>query len=332
MSKELATGIRTALARNTASDVEVRDVQPLYGGACQDNYRVDALIAASPRRYVLRSDAVRSLPGSLGRREEFEVIRAAHGAGVPTPAVHWLVPDLVRAGAFAYFMDWVPGEAIGAKVLRDPALAGAREKLPSELANALAAIHRVNPREHGELGMRAADADPARAAIAAQYGSLDQLPEARPALELALDWLRRHAPAPREITLVHGDFRTGNFMVTPNGLAAVLDWEFAHWGDPFEDLAWLCVRDWRFGQLDRAAGGLCKRDVFYAEYERASGRKVDRAAVHFWEVLGNVRWALGAFVQGLRYIESGESDIELVAIARRAVEMEMEALRLIEEV
>ncbi len=159
---------------------------------------------------------------------------------------------------------------------------------------------------------------------------LDALVEPRPALELGFGWLRDNAPARTEITLVHGDFRTGNLMVTPNGLSAVLDWEFSHWGSPAEDLAWMCVRDWRFGQLRLAAGGFAPRARLYEEYERASGRRVDPREVHFWEVMGNVRWAAASLHQGERYMSGGDSDIELVGVARRAIEMEYEALRLIE--
>src|SRR5262249_19691351 len=145
-----------------------------------------------------------------------------------------------------------------------------------------------------------------------------------------LDWLIANALVTSERTLVHADFRTGNFMVSAQGLDAVLDWEFAHWGDPFEDLGWLCVRDWRFGQLAKPVGGIACRAEFYAAYEKASGRQVDPTWVHYWEVTGNVRWAVGSIYQGERYLSGEESDIELLAIARRAVEMEFEALRLIE--
>jgi aminoglycoside phosphotransferase (APT) family kinase protein len=157
------------------------------------------------------------------------------------------------------------------------------------------------------------------------------LPVPRPALELIVSWLDANRPTPSEVTLVHGDFRLGNFMVAKDGLTGVLDWEFARWGSPFEDVAWLCLRDWRFGQLKNAAGGFCARSVWYEAYARASGRKVDPNIVRYWEIMGNVRWALGAFMQGLRYLSGSEADFELIAIGRRAQEMEFEALRLIEE-
>src|SRR5437870_4170831 len=80
---------------------------------------------------------------------------------------------------------------------------------------------------------------------------------------------------------VHGDFRLGNLMVGPDGLVGVFDWEFAHVGDPAEDLGWPCVRSWRFGRDDLDLGGVGRSEEFFAAYESASGTKVDRSAVRF---------------------------------------------------
>ncbi len=316
--------VERALSRAIEGSVENVTVAPLHGGACQELYKVEARVGGNARRYVLRSDAKSSLPGSLGRRAEYAVIQKAESAGVRTPHAFGLSEGLVREGAAAYFMDWLDGETIGAKVLRDPALEKARASLPDALARELARIHTVTPATAPDLSISLDDP------IAAQRSALDHLPERRPALELALSWLDANRPKDQEVTLVHGDFRTGNFAVTENGLTGILDWEFARWGSPFEDLAWLCVRDWRFGQVKNAAGGICPRGQFYAAYEKASGRRVDPEVVRFWEILGNVRWAAGAIVQGLRYLQGKEGDLELLAIGRRAQEMEYEALRLIE--
>lgn len=318
--------VARALAESIDGAVEGVQIAPLHGGACQELFKIDAQVDGAPKRFVLRSDAKRSLPGSLDRRAEHDIITRARCAGVRTPVAFGLAQGLVREGAYSYFLEWVDGETIGAKVLRDPALAAARSSLPRALAEELARIHSVRA-----SSSEAADtADAAAVAIAAQRDALDRTPAPRPALERVLSWLDAHRPAPGEHTLVHGDFRTGNFAVAPSGLTAIFDWEFAHWGCPLEDLAWLCLRDWRFGQLKLAAGGLCAREEFYALYEAASGRRVDPHLVRWWEIMSNVRWAVGAYVQGLRYLQGDQSDLELIAIGRRAQEMEFEALRLID--
>ncbi len=213
-------------------------------------------------------------------------------------------------------------------MLRHPSLAEARERLPAQLARALAAVHRVSPQTH-DLPLGPPD-DPVARGVAFVRDTLDGLPEPHPALELALLWLSERRPSRVEVTLNHGDFRVGNFMVGPEGLVGLLDWEFARWSDPLDDIGWLCVRDWRFGNVKRPAGGLTSRERFCALYTEASGREVPPADLHWWEVLNTLRWAACAVVQGERYLGGSSQDLELLAIPRRVCEMEYEALRLIE--
>ncbi len=336
----MALGSRLAalsdyVARRSEGTQVLSSATPLGGGACQDIVRLDVLEREAPRALVLRSDATTSLPGSIGRHAEHAVIGAARRAGVPTPEARWLEADLLRPGAQAFVMDLVPGVAVGAKVLRSPSLAAARELLPEQLAGALAAIHRVTPQDLpadltlSELGVRRGARDAPAAALAFLVRMLDLLPEPHPALELVHRWLDQHRPTPSPIVLVHGDFRMGNFLVSETGLTAVLDWEFAHLGSPAEDLGWLCVRDWRFGQLTRPAAGLTSRAAFLALYRAAGGLPLTLDELRWWEVYGNARWAAGAAWQGERVLGGGEANLELVAIPRRAAEMEWEALRLI---
>lgn len=310
MHHPLAPAVEAHLSQASGGPVQVLDLRPLGGGACQEHL---LLRVAPDRELVLRSDAGSSLPGSLPRRLERQVMQAARAAGVRTPEPLWPAEDLTRPGASAYFMDRLPGEAVGARVLR---LATA--DLPRELARELARIHSVRP----DAGLAIPEFSP-RATLDFLRGMLRRLPEPRPALNLAMRWLEDRLPEPGETTLVHGDFRTGNFLVAPGGLQAVLDWEFAHWGCPEEDLGWFCVRDWRFGQVAREAGGLASREEFLRLYSEESGRHPDPERIRWWEVLGNVRWAAGALLQSLR---PGD-DLELLGIGPRAVEMEYEALR-----
>src|SRR5262249_60595154 len=125
-------------------------------------------------------------------------------------------------------------------------------------------IHRIDPRREGLAFLPG----PAPGRTAAQTvlenaaRQLGALGEPHPALELALRWLWQHAPAGGATVLVHGDFRLGNLMVGPEGLRGVFDWEFAHVGDPAEDLAWPCVRSWRFGQDALRLGGIGDPEEF----------------------------------------------------------------------
>ncbi len=319
---------------HTLGSATITAISPLTGGACQENYRIDGASGGVPFRYALRSDARSSLPGSLDRAAEARAIRAAVAAGVPTPAVCHELPDLLRDGATATVLEWRDGVAIAAKVLKDPRLAAARDALPEDLAAALVRIHSVAPDDAPSFRpttpWSSTGEDATEAALAFTRWNLDTLPDPYPSLELALRWLSENRPAPRLARLVHGDFRMGNFLVAPEGLTAILDWEFAHWGSPAEDLGWLCVRDWRFGRLSLAAGGLTTRHAFFAAYAEAGGPAVDPAEVHWWEILGNLRWAAGAAHQTQRVLTGAEADLELLVIGRRVSEMAFEALRLID--
>ncbi len=147
--------------------------------------------------------------------------------------------------------------------------------------------------------------------------------------ELALRWLRDHDPGPsREVTLVHGDFRHGNLIIGPDGVRAVLDWELAHVGDPMEDLGWICVNSWRFGEIDKPVGGLGSREELFAGYE-AAGRRVDPARVMFWEVVGTLRWGVMCCGMMRRFRIGPEHSLERAMIGRRSSETEIDLLRLL---
>ena len=308
--------------------VTVEGLRRLPGGASREIWLFTVVRAgAAPERLVLRRDP----PGHViesSRKLEFDLLRAAEAAGVPVPRVRWCGgEDPVLGGAF-FIMDFVDGETIGRKILRDAELAPARARLPEDLATAAARIHTMDP---ARLGLRAPEAAGAGAAELARYTQILEglAPDPHPALELAIRWLARRMPAARRTTVVHGDYRVGNVIVGPEGLRAVIDWELTHAGDPMEDLGWLCVRSWRFGADDKPMGGLCERERLFAAYERASGTPVDPAAVRWWEVFGNLKWAVICIMQAQTFL-NGVKNVELAALGRRIVEMELELLDLTE--
>ena len=275
----------------------------------------------------------RDPPGHViesSRGTELKLLRAAAAAGVPVPAVRFGEDDPAVLGSSFFVMEFVAGESIGRKVLRDAALAPGREVLPEQMAAAAAAIHRMDPSAVPELSRPADGVSPAATELERYDGIYRSItPDPHPALELAFRWLAHRLPVSARQTIVHGDFRVGNVIVGPDGLRAVLDWELTHVGDPMEDLGWLCVRAWRFGADDKPAGGLAGRERFLDAYARASGVDVDAAAVRWWEVYGNLRWAIICIMQAHTFL-LGLPSVELASLGRRICETELELLDLME--
>ena len=171
--------------------------------------------------------------------------------------------------------------------------------------------------------------DPAVAQIEEWERQLDEIGEPLPAVELGLRWLRANAPVPAPSRLVHGDFRLGNFIVDENGLAAVIDWELSHLGDPAEDIGWLCIRSWRFGNDDRRVAGVGDLGEFISAYGAAGGAPVDRDRVRYWEAFGNVKWAIICARQAHDHLSGVRPSHELASLGRRICEPEWDLLELI---
>jgi aminoglycoside phosphotransferase (APT) family kinase protein len=310
----------------------VSALRPLAGGASRESWAFDLEHPdGRVQHLVLRRDpAGRTLQG--GRREEFLILRAAAAAAVPVPAVHFCEDDASILGSPFFVMDFVAGETLARRLLRDAEYAPARAALPEQLAEALVRIHGMDLRDPtlAFLAGPPAGTTPAAAELA-RWEDIYRTatPDPHPAIELALRWLAPRVPAPSARRLVHGDFRIGNVIFGPEGLRAVLDWELARIGDPMEDLGWLCVRAWRFGAT-APVGGLCDRERLFAAYERAGGVRVDAAAVRWWEVLGNFKWATICIMQARSVLDGVVKSLELASLGRRVAEMEIELLALTE--
>lgn len=220
-------------------------------------------------------------------------------------------------------MEHVNGEALGQRIVRHEAFAAVRPALAHQCGAILARIHQLTRPGALPVTPVAAILD----ALERQH-RLEDWP--RPVFELALRWLREHAPTDVEPRVVHGDFRTGNLLIAEDGVRAVLDWELAHAGDPAEDLGWICVNSWRFGAIDKPVGGFGAREDLYAAYEAAGGGRVDRQRAHFWEVLGTLRWGVICTMSGVALREGSAASVERALIARRASETELDLLNLLE--
>jgi aminoglycoside phosphotransferase (APT) family kinase protein len=307
-------------------DGEIRDLRRLTGGASRETWSFDCRRADRNNVWeelILRRDPIGLVAGagrSGGMLLEAQLFGAAASAGIPVPRIvasgeadH----DVLDSGFL--IMTRVAGETIARKILRDEPYAHARAVLVRQLGDALARLHGVPTESIPDLD--------ALDRMGRYRDVLDALEYSSPTFEFAFRWLAEHQQRKPRSTVVHGDFRLGNVIVDENGLAAVLDWELAHIGDPMEDLGWLCVRAWRFGGSG-AVAGIGELDELFAGY-RAAGGEVDPEAVRWWIVAGTLVWGVMCALQASAHTSGAMPSVELAAIGRRVAEQEHDLLVLL---
>jgi aminoglycoside phosphotransferase (APT) family kinase protein len=319
-----------------ACAARVERMERLGGGAIQENWALDVACPGGRldgrHPLVLRTDAPSRLAVSWDRAQEYRILEVARRAGVTVPEPVALCEDRGVLGRPFYLMRRVAGEARGHRLVRDPAVLARGEALAARLGAELARLHRVTPWEAGLGFIPVPEGPAALARVTAYRAHLDAMGSTEYVLEWALAWLERHAPPAVPPRLLHADLRTGNYLVQDGELTAVLDWEFAGFGDPLEDLGWILGRYWRFGAYEREAGGVGSRGALFAGYEAEAGHGVDRAAVPYWEVMGAVRWAVIALMQAERHFERGEDSLELALTAHVVPVLEADLLARVREI
>ena len=319
----MSEGPRRVLARLDPRIKDVTNLTRLSAGATNETWSLDAVRGAGVEPLILRRSAVGRGPGVLTLQAEAQVLSAVHGCDVPVPEIRYVLAADDGLGE-GFVMQRIAGATLPGKILRDPALEAVRPRLASQLGSIAAAIHAVDLSHLPQLPLL--DAERQVQHLRSQYRAQET---SRPVFELAFRWLREHLPPAVTPVLVHGDYRHGNLIIGAQGVHAVLDWELAHTGDPAEDLAWMCIPPWRFGELDKPVGGFGQREDLLAAYERASGRSIDRARLAWWDVLGSLRWGIMC-ADMPKWLRSGrDKSVERAMIARRASESELDLLRIL---
>jgi aminoglycoside phosphotransferase (APT) family kinase protein len=324
---ELREQLISFCSSRSGAAVEIEELVRLSGGASRETWSFAMSDGDHKRRLVLRRDPLGAPPRG-DKRDEVGLLERAMKAGVPVPTVLWN-SEGDELGSPGFIMEHVEGETIARRILRDDEYAAARPVMAAQCGEIAAKIHSIPTQDLD--GMDPLDGSPAQAVLDQYSTLLESMGEPHPVFELAMRWLSKRMPGSERITLVHGDFRNGNFIVGSDGIRAVLDWELAHLGDPWEDLAWVCMRSWRFGAPGEV-GGFGEREDFYDAYEKTSGLPVDRDAVKWWEVMSNVKWGVMTIGQAFTHLWGHVASLELAAIGRRTVETEYDVLRLIKEV
>lgn len=316
--EELAEKLSRLMERNGAGTGPVGALTRLSGGANMESWSFDF----AGRGYVLRrAPSAAFMEGrAFGHDVEAALVRAARAAGVTAPVVvAELEPD-DELGT-GYVMQRVEADVSPAAILANPS-----PSLLDDLARELVHIHAIRPR--ADIGIPVMDTAEALAALKERFLSYGG---DRPIIALAIRWCETHLPPPVEPVLVHGDFRMGNLMADASGLAAVLDWELAHWGDAHEDLAYGCMAVWRFGQYDRPAFGIGSIDNLFSAYERLGGGPIDRQRFRFWLIYRTLWWALGCLQMADIWRSGADRSLERAVIGRRTSENELDLLMLLEE-
>lgn len=308
--------------------VTVERLRALTGGASRATWAFDAVVQTAGttehRALILRTGPPDEI--HAGMELEAHAQRAARQAGAPVPTVLIADNSAEALGNPFLICDEIAGETVVRRIERQLDRAdgqAGRAQLLGQCAQALAAIHRADP---AGIALSAEDQ------LASCRSQLDAMHDTTATFEWAFRWLEHHRPPPAQPQLVHGDFRMGNLIVDGSGLAAVLDWELVHLGDGCEDLAWFCLRAWRFGApADRGAGGLGTIEAFLTGYEQAAGTAVDRERFDWWLLLGTLRWGIICRYQAERHLSGQTRSVELATIGRRVSETEWDLLRLLDE-
>lgn len=329
MELDVRVALERLALRLGGAGTTLSEAQRLSGGASMETWAFGFDGTEGPERLILRR---RSAPfdeetaRSISLATEAALIRATGANGARVPRVRHLCDEIDGLGE-AYVMVRVDGETLGKRITSDARFDAIRPALARQCGEALVPIHATLP----PPGLKLKTVDGAL--------ELDRYEEVyratgaqRPILELAFQYLRKHTPQPVDPVLLHGDFRNGNIMFDPErGVAAVLDWELAHIGDPAEDMGWICTNSWRFGRPDRPVGGFGDYADLLAGYAAAGGRPIDLSRVRFWQMLGSLRWGVMCLTMYLSWRDGAEKSVERPMIGRRVSETEADLVVLLEQ-
>lgn len=320
---QLAEGLDTLLLHLQLGRLRNASLKRLTGGANLETWAFDAIDRANVIPLILRRLSDDALPSkdTVTPDCEAHLIRSAGECGVPTASVRHVLEPSDNLGR-GFISMRIEGEALGRRILRDAAFAEVRPRLAYQCGAILARIHAVPLNKLPALRVRfAADQ------LDELYETYRSFGGGSPTYELAFRWLRARLPAkPSARRLLHGDFRNGNLIVGPDGVRAVLDWELAHIGDPAQDLGWMTVNSWRFGAIDKVAGGFGSVEQLLDGYRAAGGEAIEPERVLYWRAFGSLRWGLICRSMARSAQAGMPIPVERAMIGRRISETELDLL------
>lgn len=281
---------------------------------------------------ILRLGPQYGLFAPYSAEPQFAALKALEGSGVPLPRVYWWSDDESILGAPFFVCERVSGSAPVPWVSANDSgfEEGWRKSVGTQFVSALAAQHRCE--WQGKPGFEAyAGVTPDNAAH--KQIEFWEAAHARwalkpyPMLRWALLWLRKNMPVAPRVSLVHGDYRLGNFLEVDGRITAILDWELVHPGDPHEDLGWAFLP-----QFTGGSGLVCRlvsQDDFIAQYELEVGFQVDPDVLHFYRVFSLVKLTL-THMAAVRCFEDGRfNDMRMPAMGTQVAPVLRQLARLL---
>ena len=273
------------LGARWGTDVRVDQLSRFHGGAARETYRFVSHTARGQQALVLRRDPVSSLIRT-SRAAEFHILERAFKAGLPVPQPLFLEADGLAFETPGFIMAEIPGGR-APSLFEEYPYAENRAETGAQLFDSLGKLHALEPDAADAAALPVQDAASRLAHWKAEVRANSIRPE--PVVTAAIRWLERNMPAQSgPPALVHGDFRSGNFLVDGDArLLAILDWEMAHIGDPMEDLAWVMDPLWGHGAADLVAATLPPAEAI-ARWEASSGRQFECDSWPWWRMFAGV--------------------------------------------
>ena len=334
---ELRRNLSKFLSERTGGPVEIGDLKRYPVGFSWLTFGFDAAWDEAGRRVnhrlILRMGPQHGVLEPYLAHDQFIALKALEGSGVPVPKVYWYCDDSTVLGGNFFIMERVEGEA--ALPWTDSEGAGAfdesvRPQLAEQFVAGLAALH--NFAWQGTPAAELPGAAPLDQVGMRQILWWEEYLHERqlasyPLLEHGMLWLKAHVPKAPRVSIVHGDYRIGNFLVREARISAMLDWELVHLGDPYEDLGWMCMRPWS-GRSPLVCH-LIARDDLYRRYGELTGIEVAPGSVRFYEIFGNFKLA-AIHVGAARSFEDGSPDLRMATMGPQIPRMLLQLERALE--
>jgi aminoglycoside phosphotransferase (APT) family kinase protein len=302
----------------------VEELARLSGGANMESW---ALRYGEHRLVLRRLPGGATAPGAeldaISLDAQAALIEVARRGGVSVPAIVACLEPRHGLGE-GFLMQRVEGETLPQRILGKPLFAAAQAQLVQQCARELARIHALDP---ACVPVELRCLEPAQQ-VQEQERRYRECGAMLPVFDYAFGWLERHAPRPVAPVVLHGDFRMGNLVIDAEGIAAVLDWELAHRGDPAQDLAYLCTPSWRFGHYEKPVGGFGTIEELLEAYARESGRAIEPARLHWWLVFSTLWWGMVCLAMGQMWRSGVDRVLERTVIGRRVSEVEIDLMLL----